>query len=258
LSAEKIVALGKSVPAEYADAKERIEISLTAVQRRQQPTTAGSQPATTPALLPTSLPTSLPAPLPAPQPASKPAEPRSYQLVLANVGGKTYAWIPGAAPSAVGLCYGGVWDALTAELRDRLVWQISAEKITAISLTAGAERLELAKQNDRWQYTADPLVKIDSAKVSNFLNSISQLQADKYAAYAPAGPADDKKFGLDKPWFTLTLTDVDGGSRQLVVSSEGDDKALNRYAREAKVQGVLVISNDQTGKMAVGLKDFKQ
>ena len=266
LSAEKIVALGKSVPAEYAGAKERIEISLTAVQRRRQPTTAGSQPATIPALLATSLPASLPAPLAAPlpaslpasQPASKPAEPRSYQLVLANVGGKTYAWTPGAAPAAVGLCYGGVWDALTAELRDRLVWQMAAEQITAISLAAGAERLELAKQNDRWQYTADPLVKIDSAKVSNFLNSISQLQADKYAAYAPAGPADDKRFGLDKPWFTLTLTDVDGGSRQLVVSSEGDDKALNRYAREAKTQGVLVISNDQTGRMAVGLKDFKQ
>jgi len=251
LTAKKIAAIGEQVPKEYTRTKDRIDISFTVAVSGKQPTTAATHPATRPA--------TLPATLPASQPAKGLAEkPRTYRLSFARLLGKTYAWVPGTKPLVVGQCYGGLWKALTAEMRDRLIWRIEPDKVAALSLLAGPIRIDLARQPQGWQYTPDPFVNIDAGKVAKFLNNIRQLQADRYVTYKAPSPAENKRYGFDKPWFTFKLTDTKGNSRTLVVSDRGTNRTANRYAIESNTSGVLLISAQQAGKIAAKLADFKE
>jgi len=239
LKARKIVSLGGEVPSRYVKANKKMEVSFSVVEQPPAPTTAQTQPAT--------------------QPTSKPAPAtHTYRINLAQLTGKTYAWIPGSEPTFVGECYGGLWKTLMSELRDRSVWQLATDKINKINLTAGATKLELVRQEDTWKYTPDPYVDIDGGKIKKFLDDIRLVKAERFASHEPVSDDDAKKFGLDKPWFTLSVTDEDGKVRKLTVSNKGADKTANRYAVAADIQGVLVISSETAGKMAVKLKDFKE
>jgi hypothetical protein len=242
LSAEKIVALGPDGPGKYAGAGERIELALTASAR--------------PAPATSTAPASSPASAPAERAPS--AEQHVYKLVLVKQDGQTYAWSPDATdPMVVGQCHSETWDAVTAELRDRQVWQMDPGKVTAFSVEAGTRRLDMVKQDKGWQCTGDPFVAIDPRKVDGFLASISRLDCEKFVTYAPAGADEKARYGLDEPWLTLTVTS-DDQSRSLAVASGGEDRQANRYAVESGTDGVLLISGDLAGKLAVKLDDFQK
>ena len=126
-----------------------------------------------------------------------------------------------------------------------------------IQLVAGKDFLTLQLQQDAqgWSYVQDPYVKIDAGKVKSFLESIQEIEAEKFASHSSAA-AD--KFGLSDPWFVLTLTPTEGRARQITVTNEGESKANNRYAVAAEVPGVLVLASETAAKMAKKLKDFKE
>jgi len=235
LAAKEMVSLGTDVPARYTEADEKMEVSFTVVEHPPAPAAAQTQPATAPAPVTT-----------------------DFRVNFARLSGKTYAWILASEPMSVGECYGGLWETLMSELRDRGVWELDAEKVSKVSVSAGPEKLELVRQGDGWKCTADPYVDIDGDKVSKFLSDIRQVKVERFASHDPASQENLKEYGLDKPWFALSVTDAEGGTRELVVSNKGPDKAANRYAIEKQVRGVLVLSSETAAKMAVKLDDFKQ
>jgi len=236
LKARKIVAVGPAVPKRYAKAAGRIGITLEAVAApASQPTTSTSKPATMPS-----------------------PKRYLYELQVAKIGLTSYVWPVAGEPVAVGRLHSSVYDALTAELRNRTIWKIDPESVENIKLVAGNDTLELVRSGKSWSCTADAYVRIDPGKVASFLKDISRIEAERFAGYLPPDGAASRKFGLTKPWFTLTLSPTEGASRQITVAGKGPERQKSRYALASSVQGTLVISSKTAGKMAVKLADFKQ
>ena len=162
---------------------------------------------------------------------------------------------PGRKVVAVGKCASELYDDLMAELRDRSVWTIDPDKTTGIKVVAGKETLELVRKGKTWTYPKDPYVKIDAEKVKSFLDDIKEGKAEKFANYKTR---DLSKYRLNKPWFTMDLTDQAGKVLSIVVSHVGAHEIDNRYATASSTEGVLVISADLAGKMVKKLNDFKK
>lgn len=224
LSATEIVFLGEKTPREYSRAKGIIVTAVTA-----------ATPATT-----------------------APAEKKptlTHVLNIFKIKDDVFAMQPGRKVVAVGKCSSALYDDMLAELRGRNVWQIDPEKITGVKVLAGKETLEIVRKDKEWKYPKDPYVKIDTDKVESFLDSIKEGKAERFANYRTK---DLSKYRLNKPWFTVELTDQAAKVLRIVVSHIGSDKTENRYAIAGGTDGVFVISAELAGKMAKKLNDFKK
>jgi len=243
LTASKIVALGRKTPKKYAQADEIIRVKLTAV----------TEPASAPA------PTTAPA-RPATQPATKPAapKPKTYSLRVVKVDGKSYAWVEGRKIVAVGEAASGLYDDLSAEVRDRKVLGVAGDEIENIRILTGKDVFELRRKKDAWEYTLDKYVRIDEAKVKDYLKQFADLKASKFATHKAPDPSEVKKFGLDAPQMSVELRPRRGAVSRLVVAATGPDKVVNRYATATGTTGVFVLTNYAVLKMAGGLDDFKK
>ncbi len=226
LSATEIVFLGEKTktPREYTKAKGIIVTAVTA-----------ASPATT-------------------APAEK-IPTLTHVLKIFKIKDDVFAMQPGKEVVVVGKCSSALYDDMLAELRGRNVWQIDTEKITGVKILAGKETLEIVLKDKEWKYPKDPFVKIDTDKVESFLDGIKEGQAERFANYKTK---DLSKYRLNKPWFTVELTDQDAKVLRIVVSHIGADNTANRYAIAGGTDGVFIISADLAAKMAKKLDDFKK
>lgn len=243
LKAEKIVALGRMAPEQYAKSPAIMQVVFT---------TESPAPAEPPATQPGTQPSSAAATQPT-KPAAKPPVTKAYKVTVAKVGLHSYAWIDGGSIVAVGQFAPALYDDLSAELRSRPVWTVEPEQVRGVKLTAGEESLEFRKTPDGWQSVADPYVKIDAEKVANYLKDAKELKAEKFLT-SKAG--DDAKYGLDKPWLTLELTDQAGKAINLTVSHTGVTPTKDRYAKASTTPGTFSVPAEQIEKLGKKLKDF--
>ncbi|MCR4646918.1 MAG: DUF4340 domain-containing protein [Oscillospiraceae bacterium] len=109
----------------------------------------------------------------------------------------------------------------TSYLKDRLMLESSDVKIDGFRLMKGNEAVaDLVKKNNLWEMNA-PLkdANVNSASVNQMLTSLTRIEYDGFAGVAKT--ADDlKKFGLDKPEYTLTVTCGDVKEELLFVSKQ--------------------------------------
>jgi len=245
LKATKIVAVGAKLPGRYAKAKKRIRVWMQ--------TTMPPPPA------PETAPASGPASAPASKPAAPPREPivREYRLQVVRLDLHSYAWVEDAKAKivAVGQFAADLYDDLAAELRDRVIWKIEPDDVRNFRLGPPDSPLELRRDGKEWLYTGDRHVTLDAEKVKTFLKDIQEFKAEKFVTH---GPSDLTRFALDKPWLIFEMTLGGGKTRKLTVSSEGKDKAANRYAMATGVEGVFLVTSDNTGKLSKLLADFKK
>lgn len=244
LKADKVVALARQAPDQYARAAAIMQVVFTSEtppppEPTSEPTTQATQPTTR---------TTQPATKPAPKPIS-----HTYKVTVAKIGLHSYAWVDGKDIVAVGEFAPSLYDDLAGELRSRVVWTIEPDHTRGVKLASGDETLDLRKEQDAWKYVADPYVKIDAEKVISFLKDIKELKAERFLTNKGG---DEAKYGLDKPWLKLELTDRDGKKTSLTVSNTGQTATKDRYATASTVPGVMVISADVVGKLGKKLKDF--
>ena len=246
LSADRIVNLGADAPESFAKAEKIMQVVVTT--ERIPP-----QPETQPATQPTSLPTTGPATQPAPKP-----EPivEKVTVTFAKVGLHSYAWVGKGAIVAVGQFAPGLYEDLAGDLRRKKVWQIEPDAIRKITFGAGADSLELtSKDGQEWKYATDAYVKIDGEKVDSFLDGIKELDAKKFLAHEI--PADRTKYGQDKIWLMLELTDRDGARTTITVSHKGPTESEDRFATASTVPGVFAIDAAVIEKLGKKLEDFE-
>lgn len=273
LSATKIVAVGAKLPARYAEANDVIDVTLSAAVEPPLPETPATTPATTqsstqpasasappaaPAATTASAPATGPATAPASQPASQPASRKvkeTHHLRFAKIGEKAYGWVVGKEAVAVGEVPMSTYDALAAELRDRTLLSAKPDEVEGIKITAGGETLELRRDGDSWRCDSHRHVKIDPAKVKQYLEDLRQAQGEKFASQT----SDDwTRFGVDSPAVTIELTVTKGAAVRVFISKTGPEKTKDRYAGLAGVEGVLILSGQTYDKIAKALKDFQQ
>lgn len=240
LTATKVVAIGpgKAVPDKYAGAASRVTLDFTtSTLVATQPTSdLASQPAS------------------APKPISTVT--KKYRIHVVKVGGHSYAWVQGRKVVAVGQFAADLYDVVTAELRDRTVWNIVADDVSRISITTPRGVVELRRDGKRWIYVADPLVKIDAKKVTDYLNAVKELRADRFVSYKSAGAG---RFAPDTPAVTVKLV-VGDKTKQIIISPppRGPAGSKNRYAAVAGLEGVFLLPADKLAALAKALDDFKK
>jgi hypothetical protein len=137
------------------------------------------------------------------------------------------------------------------DLLSRDVLNLDPNTITRIQSDAGGKKLTLAKQDKVWKviesaagqtFTADDLIAARTAF------ACAHPTIDHFAAYGPS--ADLKKFGLDPPVWTVTITvkppDIDGKPAKpvqhtIALGQPVEIKKEPRYARIDNGPGVVVL-----------------
>lgn len=255
IRADEIVALNKTLPKRFVEAK---GIRAKIIYRLTIPAT---QTATT------SAPTTQTTTTQASQPTTQPVRFDTYQapLMVIKDKGKTYVWkgytgfttgMQIIDPIVVGELPGSFYDKFAAEMRDRTVLKIDADKITAIKVDMGEDSMEFVRSEQVWRFKADRFVKIDAATIEKFLAGLSEIKAERFVDYSPK--PDLKRFSLDSPAMTLTLKTDEGGEISLKIARTGPVGTKGLYAAGSEVPGVFVISPEMSAKMSKSPKDFQK
>ncbi len=272
IQADKIVSLRAKLPERFAKAK---PIRLVLHWRKElppeppasQPTTTtapasgpASRPAGAAATAPASGPAlaSRPATAPATRPAKRYRTGKSPALLVAKDKGKAYVWVQGASPLAVGELSEDFHDKVAAEMRDRTILKIDAEKVVSFKMSLAAEKvsLEFRRAGDVWQYTDDTFVKVDADKLKEFFETLSDVKAQRFVDYSRK--PDPKRFGLENPAAVLEATTRDGKAIRLHISRTGPVGEKGHYAVSTQVPGVFVLGPEAPEKMKKDLKDFRK
>jgi hypothetical protein len=254
LKASGIVALAPTAPQTYAEADNRISVTLRTVTER---VLAGRRPETQPAAAPVTRPATAPVTAPATAPATQPAvqvEEKTYRLEVCKVGNDAFAWRPQQDIVPVGKFPERLHDNLAAELRDRTVFRVEANKVDVIRLVRGDDELELRRKDDAWAMLRDPAVKIDGQKVRDFLNDLDGMKAERFAAYSSDAAGD---YGLDQPQLTVELRTTEATHERIHLSARGPDKAEGRFAATSAVDGVFVLGPASVDRIDKSLDDFR-
>ena len=251
LKPEKMISLDKALPANLREGK---PLRLVLTYETPVPATATAT-ATAPAAA------TAPTTSTAPATASAPTRPamqsrRSGALLVWKDKTRTLVWMEGASPVAVGEMPADYYDKLSAELRDRVVVKLDADKATSFKMDVGETPLEMVKTSDGWRYTIDRHVKTDDAKVKAFLNELAGLKAKRFVEYGEQ--SDLARFGLDKPALVLEVKLEGGKLIQLKVGRTGPVGTDGLYAASSEVPGVFVLAPDTTSKFQKSAEDIRK
>jgi len=232
IDASQIVALSEKLPDEYSEPDEEIVVRFRTETPQEPP---DSQPTTQAA-------TSRPAPAV-----------KEYSLRIVKKADAYYAWRDDESPLAVGEVTEELYETLSGELRNPVVWSVQPQDVRRIVRTAGDETLELVRRKDEWTCPQDPYVTIDGEKVTGFLREIRTLRADRFVDHSSEAVG---KFGLDQPWLQVQLDLTDDRTLQLKVSDSGPSRTENRYAWCDQVDGVFVLTAETIAYFTKALSDF--
>ena len=237
LRADKITRLGTKLPKRLASAR---PMQITLRYRKL--------------VLPPRLPASAPA---TSLPAGVKFETRTTpSLLVVKDRGNTYAWIKDARPVVVAELPASLYDTLTAELRDRTVLTIDADKAIAFKMVVDKKTMAFNKKGDEWSYADDPLVKVADDKVAGYLRALSSFKALRFVDHSQKPKLS--RFGLNKPVMTITIETVAGEKISLAISRTGPVGTKGHYAVSSQATGVFVLAADASGKMTKKLKDFSK
>lgn len=196
-----------------------------------------------------------------PTPTTQPAEsesppPPAYSrtLLVAEKDGTVYGSLEGGR--TVCEIDPVVLENLRAELYDTRVAVVEPSQVRRLSLRrAGDWQVNLEKQGDQWALEGEPTFKVAAAKVTEVLNALRDLRAQKYVRYAGANPAD---YGLEGPERIVETQSDDGTSMKLLISARGPEGGGRYAANAANVDRIFVIQDGDSATLDKKAADFQQ
>jgi len=135
----------------------------------------------------------------------------------------------------------------TFDLRDKTAIKFDRDKVDHIEVTADNKTLELAKSGSDWKLVKPMQAASDSSAVEGLIGKLQSAQMKSIVTESPS-EADLKKYGLDKPAATATLS-LGSAKASLLVGGKSADGAL--YAKDASKPTVMTLD-------ATLLDDFKK
>lgn len=136
---------------------------------------------------------------------------------------------------------------LFTEYRRRSVWSgVDAAQVEAFAVSGAAGGFSLRKAGPAWEDPARPGEAVNAQAVSEFLDKLAGLQAERYAADEGA---DWKLFGLDPPQRVIVLTLRGGGTRTLHLGREEGGEGGRLYAR--------VMDKDRSDALVLSAADSR-
>ena len=142
----------------------------------------------------------------------------------------------------------------TFDLRDKTVLKFDHDKVDGIELTAEGKTFELGKDGSDWKLKKPIQAKADAGAVEGLLGRLQTAQMKSIVAANPK-PGDLKKYGLDKPTVTATVTS--GSSRAtLLVGGKTSDNAF--YARDTSQPAVVTVDSPVIDGLKRGADEYRR
>ncbi len=141
-----------------------------------------------------------------------------------------------------------------AEYRNRNIWTgLDAAQVERISFGYAQNPFVLEKVDNSWHVAGKPAIPIKAERVSETLDSLSRLKAERYIVDQGS---NWKLYGLDPPHLTLEIQSPNGKKTLQVGRAEGNSK--NYYARvlEPNRSDVLLIGEADAAKILRDIPAF--
>lgn len=120
------------------------------------------------------------------------------------------------------------------DFRQKDVFKFETKDVTAIAVAAKGARWDAAKKDDEWMLLAPLKALAKESKITGLLDSLSGLRAKEFAAEDKKAE-DLKKYGLDKPEYTVTLK-MPGANKEMVFAlHKADDKTYVTTSQSTKI-----------------------
>ena len=141
----------------------------------------------------------------------------------------------------------------TFDLRDKTLITLKREAVDGIETVVDGRTIRLAKAGEAWRLTAPVAVRADTSAAEGLLGRIETAQM-KSIATSDASAADLKKYGLDKPSATVT---VSLGSARATLAIGGAAGEEDVYVRDLSKPLVATVEKGLAEDVRKGVEDFR-
>ena len=142
----------------------------------------------------------------------------------------------------------------TFDLRDKTLLKFEREKVDGVDVMADGKSLQFVKDNAEWKITQPLQARADYGTIEGLIGRL-QTAAMKSIAADAAGPADLKKYGLDKPGVSVILK-IGSARATLQIGSKAEGNTL--YARDASKATVVTIDAMLADELKKGADEYRR
>jgi hypothetical protein len=113
-------------------------------------------------------------------------------------------------------------DTKRFDYREKDVFKFDTSEVKSVSVLAGSVSWEAVREGETWRLVSPVRALAVKSKIDSLLDALSGLRAKEFVSEDKA-PVDVKKYGLEKPAYTVTLK-LPAANRDIVFSlqKEGD------------------------------------
>lgn len=118
-------------------------------------------------------------------------------------------------------------------------WKLLPNEITTVKIIRSAGEFSLQQAEANWKISAPFTATPFAEKMAELAKEIGAPKADSFVSL---DSKDDAKFGLDKPFLQLTVTDKDKKEKTLVLGKIVSEEAGTRYARLKDKAPIAIVN----------------
>jgi hypothetical protein len=148
----------------------------------------------------------------------------------------------------------GTFNKSTFDLRDKTAIRFDRDKVDHIEVTADNKTVELAKAGGDWKLLKPMQAPSDAAAAEALVGKVQSTQMKSIVADNVA-PADLKKYGLDKPTASITIS-LGSAKASLLLGGKSGDGSL--YARDASKPLVMTVDPVLVDDFKKGPDDYRK
>src|SRR5580704_3804048 len=142
----------------------------------------------------------------------------------------------------------------TFNLRDKTLIKIARDKVDGVEVDVSGKPIQFAKDGSDWKITKPIAARADFSSVEGLMGRIETAQM-KSIVTDQASPADLKKYGLDKPEVSITISQ---GSARAVVELGGKSGEDAVYARDVSKASVVTLDKSLADDLKKGVDDYRR
>jgi hypothetical protein len=156
----------------------------------------------------------------------------------------------------VGLLDPSLSKKLLGEYRNRTIWTaLDSAQVDKISFGYAKDPFVLEKVETSWHVAGKPAVPIKAARVSETLDALARLKAERYVV---DNNADLKLYGLEPPQLAMEIQMPSGKKTLHIGRAEGTSKKSYARVPEPNRSDVFLISEADAAKILRTIADFEK
>lgn len=137
------------------------------------------------------------------------------------------------------------------DLRDKRILSFEREKVDSVELASAASTVQLARSGSDWKIAKPISARGDYGTIEGVVTRLSSGQMQRIVDPAPA---DLKKYGLDKPSVTATVSTGSARASLLLGSTESG----STYAKDASRPMVFAVEESLATDLKKGVGDYRK